>query len=231
MMVANLAEGAADATGADQLLTRVGAYYHDIGKLKRPYFFIENQLTSDNPHDKLAPTLSTLVITAHVKEGVEMAEENGLPQAVNDIICQHHGTTLVSYFYHKACESERTESISETAFRYEGKKPQTKEAAIVMLADSVEAAVRSMKYSGHGRLEAQVRKVIKDRLEDGQLEESALTYKELEVITRTFVRILSGMFHSRIEYPDKLLQEIEGRKKSGDHSKQRSAEIQAASRL
>ena len=230
MMVANLAEGAADATGADQLLTRVGAYYHDIGKLKRPYFFIENQLTSENPHDKLAPTLSTLVITAHVKDGVELAEENDLPQDVNDIIAQHHGTSLVSYFYHKACECESNETISETAFRYEGKKPQTKEAAIVMLADSVEAAVRSIRYSGHGRLEAQVRKVIQDKIEDGQLEESPLTYKELEIITKTFVRILSGMFHSRIEYPDKLLQEFEGRRKSGDHNKQRSAEMPAASR-
>lgn len=231
MMVANLGEGAADAIGADQLLTRVGAYYHDIGKLKRPYFFIENQLTSENPHDKLAPTLSTLVITAHVKEGAEMAEENGLPRSVIDIILQHHGTTLVSYFYHKAAECEKPENVSETAFRYDGKKPQTKEAAIVMLADSVEAAVRSLKYSGHGRLEAQVRKVINDRLEDGQLEESELTFRELEIIAKTFVRILSGIFHSRIEYPDKLLQEIEGRKKSGDCGKQRSGEIQAASRL
>lgn len=231
MMVANLAEGAADAIKADQLLTRVGAYYHDIGKLKRPYFFIENQLTSENPHDKLTPTLSTLVITAHVKEGAELAGENGLPQAVTDIICQHHGNTVVSYFYHKACESEKRESVNESAFRYEGKKPQTKEAAIIMLADSVEAAVRSLKFTGHGRLEAQVRKVINDRLEDGQLEESELTFKELESIARTFVRILSGVFHSRIEYPDKILQEIEGRKKSGDNSKQRSNEIQAASRL
>ena len=231
MMVANLAEGAADATGADQLLTRVGAYYHDIGKTRRPYFFIENQLNADNPHDKLTPTLSTLVITAHVKEGAELAKNSGLPQAVIDIICQHHGTTLVSYFYHKALEGEKGEGISETAFRYEGKKPQTKEAAIVMLADSVEAAVRSMKYSGHGRLEAQVRKVINDRLEDGQLEESELTFKELEAIVKTFVRILSGIFHSRIEYPDKLLQEIEGRKKNGDNGKQRSTDIRAAARL
>lgn len=230
MMVANLAEGAADAVGADQLLARVGAYYHDIGKLKRPYFFIENNLTSDNPHDKLAPTLSTLVITSHVKEGGEMAEDHNLPQAVKDIICQHHGTTLVSYFYHKACETEKPENVSEAAFRYEAKKPQTKEAAIVMLADSVEAAVRSMKYSGHGRLEAQVRKVIKDRLEDGQLEESELTYKELEIITKIFVKILSGIFHSRIEYPDQLLQEFERRKKSGNNHKQRPAEIPTASR-
>jgi putative nucleotidyltransferase with HDIG domain len=225
MMVANLAEGAAEAIGANQLLTRVGAYYHDIGKLKRPYFFIENQISTENPHDKLTPTLSTLVITSHVKEGAELAAENGIPQVITDILCQHHGTTLVSYFYHKACDAEKEDCISESAFRYEGKKPQTKEAAIVMLADSVEAAVRSLKYSGHGRLEAQVRKIVNDRLEDGQLEESELTFKELEIITRTFVRILSGIFHSRIEYPDNLLQEIEGRKRNGDNGNQRAAEV------
>jgi putative nucleotidyltransferase with HDIG domain len=225
MMVANLAEGAAEAIGANQLLTRVGAYYHDIGKLKRPYFFIENQISTENPHDKLTPTLSTLVITSHVKEGAELAAENGIPQVITDILCQHHGTTLVSYFYHKACDAEKEDCISESAFRYEGKKPQTKEAAIVMLADSVEAAVRSLKYSGHGRLEAQVRKIVNDRLEDGQLEESELTFKELEIITRTFVRILSGIFHSRIEYPDNLLQEIEGRKRNGDNDNQRAAEV------
>ena len=132
---------------------------------------------------------------------------------------------MVSYFYHKACDAEKEDCISESAFRYEGKKPQTKEAAIVMLADSVEAAVRSLKYSGHGRLEAQVRKIVNDRLEDGQLEESELTFKELEIITRTFVRILSGIFHSRIEYPDNLLQEIEGRKRNGDNDNQRAAEV------
>lgn len=230
MMVANLAEAAADATGADQLLARVGAYYHDIGKLKRPYFFIENNLTAENPHDKLTPTLSTLVITSHVKEGGEMAEEYELPPAVKDIICQHHGTSLVSYFYHKACEAENQESLNETAFRYEAKKPQTKEAAIVMLADAVEAAVRSMKYSGPGRLEGQVRKIINDKLEDGQLEESELTYKELGLITKTFVKILSGIFHSRIEYPDQLLQEFEGRKKSGNNVKQLPGDIQTAAR-
>ncbi len=231
MMVANLAEGAADAIGADQLLTRVGAYYHDIGKLKRPYFFIENQLTSENPHHKLTPTLSTLIITSHVKDGVELAQENGLPQGVIDLIYQHHGTTLMTYFYHKALESHRGETISEIDFRYDSTKPQTKEAAIVMLADSVEAAVRSLQYSGHGRLEACVRKIIKDRLEDGQLEESELTFKELEKITRSFVLILCGIFHSRIEYPDKLLQEWEGRKKSGDSNKQSSTESPAAAKL
>ena len=225
IMVPNLGEGAADATGANPLLTRVGAYYHDIGKLKRPYFFIENQLTTENPHDKLSPNLSTLIITAHIKDGLELARENNLPQSVIDIIDQHHGTGVVTYFYRKALESEYREVSSEADFRYEGPKPRTKEAAIVMLADSVEAAVRSMKFSGHGRLEACVRRIVKERLEDGQLEESELTFKELEDITRTFVRILGGIFHSRIEYPDAVLQEMEGRKKkNGDNNKQRPAE-------
>jgi putative nucleotidyltransferase with HDIG domain len=219
VMVANLAERAADATGADPLMTRVGAYYHDIGKLKRPYFFIENQLTSENPHDKLSPNLSTLIITSHIKDGVELARKHKLPHSVIEIIDQHHGTGLVTYFYHKALESEYGDTASEIDFRYDGPKPKTKEAAIVMLADSVEAAVRSLQTTGHGRLEACVRKIIKDRLEDGQLEESELTFKELEEITRAFTGVLNGIFHSRIEYPENLIQEIEGRKQSGDYSK------------
>ncbi|HBT20298.1 MAG TPA: phosphohydrolase [Peptococcaceae bacterium] len=219
IMVANLAERAADATGADPLLTRVGAYYHDIGKLKRPYFFIENQVANENPHNKLSPNLSTLVITSHVRDGVELAEENNLPQEVIDIIEQHHGTCLVSYFYHKALESENCEHVNEIDFRYEGPKPRTKEAAIVMLADSVEAAVRSLPSTAHGKLEGCVKRIIRDRLEDGQLEESELTFRELEIITKVFVRVLSGIFHSRIEYPENLLQEIEGRKGNGDHGK------------
>ncbi|NLO90082.1 MAG: HDIG domain-containing protein [Clostridia bacterium] len=219
VMVANLAERAADATGADPLLTRVGAYYHDIGKLKRPYFFIENQVANENPHNKLSPSLSTLVITSHVKDGVELAKENNLPQEVIDIIEQHHGTSLVSYFYHKAMESDNCEGVSEIDFRYEGPKPRTKEAAIVMLADTVEAAVRSLPSTAQGKLEGCVKRMIRDRLEDGQLEESELTFRELEVITKVFVRVLSGIFHSRIEYPDNLIQELEGRKGNGDHHK------------
>lgn len=219
ILVGNLAEAAADAVKADSLLARVGAYYHDIGKLKRPYFFIENQLTAENPHDKLSPTLSNLIILAHVKDGLELAKEHQLPKVVTDIIVQHHGTSLVSFFYNKAvsqAKEGRHDPVSEDDFRYEGPKPQTKEAAIVMLADSVEAAVRSVQKSNPGRIEGTVRKVIKEKLADGQLEECELTFKELDVIAQAFVRVLSGFFHSRIEYPEHVLKEIERRKRDAN---------------
>lgn len=220
IIVGNLAESATDALGGDSLLVRVGAYYHDIGKSKRPYFFIENQMTVDNPHDKITPSLSTLILTSHVKDGVEMAREHKLPQGIIDIIEQHHGTSLVTYFYHKALENDRTETVTEEEFRYEGPKPRTREAAIVMLADSVEAAVRSLQNPTQGRVEGLVRKIIKDKLNDGQLEECDLTFKDLNVIACAFVRVLSGIFHNRVEYPD-MTQEIERRsKKNGGPRKQ-----------
>lgn len=219
IIVGNLAEAAADAIGSESLLVRVGAYYHDIGKIKRPYFFIENQMGCDNPHDKIAPSLSTLILTSHVKDGVEMAKEHKLPQGIIDIIEQHHGSGLVSFFYHKALESERPETVTEEEFRYEGPKPQTREAAIVMLADTVEAAVRSLSNRTPGRVEGLVRKIIKDKLNDGQLDECDLTFKDLNLIANAFVRVLSGIFHSRVEYPD-MAQEIERRKKNVGTRKQ-----------
>jgi putative nucleotidyltransferase with HDIG domain len=224
IIVGNLAEAAADAVGGDSLLVRVGAYYHDIGKIKRPYFFIENQMTCDNPHDKIAPSLSTLILTSHVKDGVEMARELKLPQGIIDIIEQHHGSGLVSFFYHKALESDRPETVTEEEYRYEGPKPQTREAAIVMLADTVEAAVRSLNNRTPGRVEGLVRKIIKDKLNDGQLDESDLTFKDLNIIANSFVRILSGIFHSRVEYPD-MSQEIERRKKNGSTRKQLAGKV------
>ncbi|MCL6634702.1 MAG: HDIG domain-containing protein [Peptococcaceae bacterium] len=219
IIVGNLAESAADAVGGESLLVRVGAYYHDIGKLKRPYFFIENQMSCDNPHDKITPSLSTLILTSHVKDGVEMAKEHRLPQGIIDIIEQHHGSGLVSYFYHKALESGRSETVTEEEYRYEGPKPQTREAAIVMLADSVEAAVRSLQNRTPGRVEGLVRKIIKDKLNDGQLDECDLTFKDLNVIASSFVRVLSGIFHSRVEYPD-MAQEMERRSKNAGSRKQ-----------
>ncbi|MDD3653391.1 MAG: HDIG domain-containing protein, partial [Desulfotomaculaceae bacterium] len=219
IIVGNLAESAAEAVGGDSLLVRVGAYYHDIGKLKRPYFFIENQMTAENPHDKIGPSLSTLIITSHVKDGVEIAREHKLPQGIIDIIEQHHGTSLVGYFYHKAMESDHSESVTDEEFRYEGPKPQTREAAIVMLADSVEAAVRSLQNRTPARAEGLVRKFIKDKLNDGQLEECDLTFKDLDIIANAFVRVLSGVFHSRVEYPD-MSQEIERRKRRAGFRKQ-----------
>lgn len=213
IIVANLAEAAAEAVGADGLLARVGSYFHDVGKLKRPYFFIENQFMMDNPHDKYPPSLSALVITAHIKDGVELAREYKLPQIVIDIIQQHHGNTLVNYFYHKAKESG--DSADESDYRYPGPTPRNKEAAIVMLADCVEAAVRSLAQPTPNRIDNMVRKIIKDRLNDGQLDECDITLKELDSIGTAFVHILSGIFHKRIEYPEKLA-ETEGVKSTHD---------------
>lgn len=212
LMVGNLAEAAADAVQADSLLVRVAAYYHDIGKIKRPYFFIENQLGGDNPHDKIAPTLSTLILNSHVKDGVELAREHKLPQGIVDIIEQHHGESMCSFFYHKAMEDNKLENINQEDFRYEGPKPQTKEAAIVMLADAVEAAVKSMQDSSPGRIEGMVRKIIKDKLMDGQLDECDLTLKDLDNIATAFIRVITGTYHRRIEYPD-VNSELERRKK------------------
>jgi putative nucleotidyltransferase with HDIG domain len=201
IVVANLAEAAAEAIGAGGLLARVGAYYHDVGKLKRPYFFVENQFGMENPHDKYPPTLSSLVITSHIKDGVEIGREYKLPQVVLDIIQQHHGTGMVSYFYHRAREQGEVE---EKDFRYAGPVPQTKEAAIVMLADAVEAAVRSLSQPTPTRIDSMVRKIIKDRLNDGQLDECDITLRELDQLGTAFVQILSGIFHKRIQYPDQL---------------------------
>ncbi|MFY9139314.1 MAG: HDIG domain-containing metalloprotein [Thermacetogeniaceae bacterium] len=216
ILVGNLAEAAAEAVNADPLLVRVGSYYHDIGKLKRPYFFIENQMSRENPHDKIAPSLSTLIITSHVKDGLELAREHKLPPEIQGIIEQHHGTSLVAYFYQKALESERPELVTEEEFRYDSVKPQTREAALVMLADSVEAAIRSLQKPTPGRLEGLTRKIIKEKLDDGQLEECDLTFKDLNKIASAFVRVLGGIFHSRIEYPEAaLITELERRKSRG----------------
>ncbi|SDK38247.1 HD family phosphohydrolase [Natronincola ferrireducens] len=215
IIVGNLSESATDAVGGNSLLARVGAFYHDIGKIKRPYFFKENQLTSENPHDKLTPSLSSLIITGHVKDGMELAKKHKLPKEVMDFIEQHHGDTLVAYFYHKAKNSEHGENVDEQSFRYGGPKPQTKEIAIVMLADSVEAAVRSISSPTKDKIEKLIHKIIEDKLMDGQLEESDLTLKELDVIKKTFVKVMLGIFHERIEYPDTDIKELKGRKSYG----------------
>lgn len=214
ILVGNLAEAGAEAVGADTILVRVGAYYHDIGKIRRPYFFIENQLTAENPHDKITPGLSTLVLNAHVKDGVEFAREHKLPQAIVDIIEQHHGTSLVTFFYHKALQQDAKNLVREDDFRYEGPKPQTREAALIMLADTVEAAVRSVPNPAPGQIEGLIRKVIKDKLADGQLDECNLNFRDLELIAAAFGRVFTGIYHHRIEYPDS--KEIERRRAGND---------------
>jgi hypothetical protein len=201
MMVASLSEAACEAVGADGLLARVGAYYHDVGKMKRPHFFIENQINRDNPHDTLAPGLSKRIILAHVEDGVRMLEEHGLPKQIIDFAQQHHGTTLLKYFYHKATKASDT-PIPEVEYRYPGPKAQTRETAIVGICDSAEAAVRSLGSPTPERIENLVRRIIADRLEDGQFNECDLTMQELEVVARTICETLQGFFHNRIEYPD-----------------------------
>ena len=201
LMVGNLAEVGTEAVGGNALLARVAAYFHDIGKLKRPSFFMENQLNG-NPHDKMTANLSTLVITSHIRDGVEIAKKYRIPLVIRDIIIQHHGTTLVAYFYHKAKNVEKDESVVESNFRYDGEKPSTKEAAVVMLADSVEAAVRSMPDKTEGKIEGLVRKIIKDKLDDGQLDHCNLTLKDFDNIAKAFMKVFGGYFHAREEYPD-----------------------------
>lgn len=200
IMVGNLAEAAAEAIGADALLVRVGTYYHDVGKLRRPAFFVENQMGIENPHDKMTPSLSALTVSAHVRDGLELAREYGLPRVIADFIPQHHGTTRLTYFYHQALE--RGDALDEAAFRYEGPKPQTPETAILMLADATEATARSLTRPTPDRLEEVVRRLIREKLEDGQLDECGLTFRDLNRIAAAFVRILTGILHPRLEYPD-----------------------------
>jgi putative nucleotidyltransferase with HDIG domain len=206
IMVANLAEAAAMAIGADSLLARVGAYYHDVGKVKRPYFFTENQIQGmENPHDKMSPTLSATVIMSHVRDGLELAKEHKVPQVIQDFIAEHHGTMLASFFYNKATESTGGKDAripEEWDFRYEGPRPRTKETAVVMLADGVEAATRSLSKPTPARIESLVRKMINDRLFDHQLDRCDLTLKELDIVSETFTKVLAGIFHTRIEYPE-----------------------------
>ena len=206
IMVANLAETACEAIGADGLLARVGCYYHDIGKTKRPQFFIENQINIPNPHDKLAPLTSRNIIIAHAKEGADLLRKHKMPQEIIDIAEQHHGTTFLKYFHHKAIQSGL--NLTEDDFRYPGPKVQTKEAAIIGIADSVEAAVRSMGHPTHEQIESIVRKIIADRLSDDQFSECDVTLKELEIVATSLYETLQGIFHSRIEYPEILKQKV-----------------------
>ena len=200
IIVANLAESAAQKIGANPYLARAGAYYHDIGKLKRPGYFKENQM-GENPHDKTDPYISAAILTSHTKDGLLMAQKEHLPQEVQDIILQHHGDTPVIYFYHKALQMSDGNPVDIREFRYEGPRPATKEAAIVMLADTIEAAVRSMKDTTPKAIKQFIERLVRGKLEDGQLSESPITLKDLDDIAESFTSILMGVFHERIEYP------------------------------
>ncbi|MGE0489140.1 MAG: HD family phosphohydrolase [Vulcanimicrobiota bacterium] len=210
MMVANLAEQCAREIGADAMLCRVGAYYHDIGKMKRPRFFIENQTGLENPHDRLAPSLSTKIILSHVKDGLEMGRQANLPDTLLDFIAQHHGTSLVSYFYHQA-RSRSSEPVYEDDFRYPGPKPQTRETAILLLCDGLEAAARTLSHPTPEKISELVHKMIKNHLDDGQLDECDLSLKDLQLIRQSLIRSLQGIYHTRIEYPE--ASSLSGRKK------------------
>lgn len=199
LQVANLAESAASEIGANALLCRVGAMYHDIGKMVKPSYFIENQNKS-NDHDKLKPRMSALVIKAHVSEGVKIAKEYNLPEVIIDLIKTHHGTSLIKYFHKKATEDSDT--IQEEDFRYDGPIPSTKEQGILMLADGVEASCRSLKDTTYSKLENQINRIIDDNINDGQLSNCPLTFRQIQIIKESFLGILKGVYHSRIEYPD-----------------------------
>lgn len=203
IMVGNLAVAAGEELNANTILLRVGAYFHDIGKLSRPQFFKENQIGMKNPHNDITPNLSTLIILNHVKIGLEMAEKAKLPEEIKDMITQHHGTTLVKYFYLTLRNrAENPDEVKEEDFRYPGPKPKTKEAGIMMLADSIEASVRSLTEPTEGKVQEMVYRIIRDKLDDGQLEECELTFAELNTIRRSFLKTLGSMYHERIEYPE-----------------------------
>lgn len=203
LIVGNLSESACRAVGANALLARIGAYYHDIGKLQKPEYFSENQVSEKNKHGNLAPTMSRLIIMNHVKEGVELAKKYRLSPALTDFIQQHHGNSLVYYFYRRALENiEEDQDVKEEGFRYPGPKPDTKETAIVLLADSVEAAARALKEPTPGKIEELVHKIINNKFIDGQLDECELTLKDLEKISAVFIRLLCGIYHNRTSYPE-----------------------------
>ncbi|MEK4486510.1 HD family phosphohydrolase [Psychrobacillus sp. FSL H8-0484] len=199
LMVANLAEAACEVIGANGLLARVGCYYHDVGKTNRPGFFIENQMNGYNPHDSLPPEASRDIIIAHAEDGAKILQKHKLPKEIVDVAAQHHGTSFLKFFYYKA--KETNESISEESFRYPGPKPQTKEIAIISVADSVEAAVRSMKEPNAEKIQKLIQSIIKDKILDGQFDECDLSLREIKKMEESFCSTMNGTFHSRIEYP------------------------------
>lgn len=218
LTVSHMCENAAEAIGANPVLARVGAMYHDIGKLQRPMFFVENQsfYGIENPHNSCAPSFSKMLITAHPKDGLELAKDYHIPQVIHNFIMQHHGTSLVSYFYNEAIKEKGADNVKEEQFRYPGPKPNMKETAILMIADAVESAVRAAKNPTNEEIDAIINKIIKERLNDGQLSDSPLTLKDITTIGETFSRMLRGMHHKRIKYHDDLVQELGKNKQAKD---------------
>jgi putative nucleotidyltransferase with HDIG domain len=219
VIVGNLVEAAAEAINANPLLARVAAYYHDVGKIRKPLYYIENLGSQENRHDRLASSMSALILMSHVKDGVEIARENRLGEPLVDIIRQHHGTSLIKFFFDKAKNKEGGggAQVDERDYRYPGPKPQTREAALIMLADAVEAASRTLANPTPARIQGMVQKIINNIFIDGQLDECELTLKDLHNIAKSFNRILGGIFHHRIDYPEPAFKERDreaGKKKN-----------------
>lgn len=228
IIVANLAEAAANEVGANALLARVGAYYHDVGKLKRPGYFKENQM-GDNPHDRTDPRVSTAILTAHPRDGAQMAKNERIPDAIVDIIRSHHGDSPVLYFYNKS-RQENGDDVNVDDFRYDGPCPASREAAIVMLADTVEAATRSLPNPDADKMNTLIRTLVRQKMEDGQLDHCELTFADLDRICSSFLTVLSGVFHERIEYPSveipkkQIQAALEAEKKRAQEKTQEKAE-------
>jgi len=199
LVVGSLSEAGAAAIGGNPLVARVGAYYHDIGKIEKAEYYVENQSSARNRHEKLSPTMSCLIIEAHVREGAEIARKERLPRAVIDAILEHHGTTLMTFFYHKAQSADP--AVEERDFRYPGPKPRSKETAVLMLADAVEAAARSLTEPTPSRIRGVVTRILDARVEDGQLDESPITFEDLAKVRESFIPILTALFHARVDYP------------------------------
>jgi hypothetical protein len=202
-MVAALAEGAAESIGANSLLARVAAYYHDVGKVRKPEYFVENQSYEHNKHEELSPSISCHIIANHVKEGLQLAMESGLPQRISDMIPQHHGTRVMTYFYQKAKDSagDRVGDPVEADFRYPGPKPQSKEAAIIMMADAVEAASRTLSSPAKSQIQRMIDRLVDAIIQDDQFIECDITLRDVHLVKESFFKILTGTFHHRIDYP------------------------------
>lgn len=217
MLVANLAEVAAEEVGANPIVVRIGSYYHDIGKTERPYYFGENQMGGDNPHNNIPASLSSKIIISHVKDGLELARKHNLPKIIQDIIAEHHGTTIVKYFYYTVKNGcENPEEVNKEDYMYPGPIPKTKESGVVMLADSVEAAVRSIKDPNKDKINEMVKSIIDDKLASGQLSNCDLTLKDIEKIKKCFLTILNGIYHHRIEYPKENIKELSDKNQEND---------------
>lgn len=232
VIVGSLVEAAAAEIGANHLLAKVSGYYHDVGKIKKPLYFIENQETGKNKHDKLAPSMSSLILIAHVKDGVEVARENKLGQVIIDNIRQHHGTSLIKYFYEKAKQLKGEDTVNIDDFRYPGPKPQTREAGLVLLADVVEAASRTLENPTPSRIQGLVQNLINNIFSDGQLDECELTLKDLHKIARSFNKLLNGIHHHRIEYAEKRAPAGEngkGKSRNGSADRQQAKQVQILS--